>query len=74
MTFNPVLVTHGFFTYYSDRFPVETAFCERGNSCLARNMTGWRASVIADTLEALLHISADACWFQEYDAARAVQQ
>lgn len=74
MTFNPVLVTHGLFTDYSDRFPVETAFCERGNSCLARNMTGWRASVIADTLEALLHISVDGCWFQEYDAARAVQQ
>lgn len=75
------------FTDYSDRFPnllmlaeiclvlpVQTAFCERGNSCLARIMTGWRASVNADTLEALLHISMDGCWFQEYDAAPAVQQ
>ena len=68
-------------TDYSDRFPnllmlaeiclvlpVQTACCERGNSCLARIMT----DVV--TLEALIHISMIGCGFQEYDTARAVQR
>ena len=75
------------FTDYSDRFPnlviiaeiclvlpVKTTFCECGNSCLARIMTDWRASLNADTLEALMYISMGGCGFQEYHAARAVQQ
>ena len=75
------------FTSYSDRFPnllmlaeiclvlpVQTACCERGNSCLARIMTDWRASLNVDTLEALMNISMNGCGFQEYDAARAVQR
>ena len=57
------------FTGYSDRFPnllmlaeislvlpVQTACCERGNSCLARIIMDWRASLNFDTLEALMNI------------------
>ena len=42
-------------------FPVQTACCEHGNSCLAPIMTVWRSSLNADTLEALMHISIDGC-------------
>ena len=73
------------FTDHSDRFrnllllaeiclvlPVQTACFERGNPCLARItcMTDWRASLNADTLEALMHVSMDGCRFQEYDAGK----
>lgn len=75
------------FTDYSDRFPnllmlaeiclvlpVQTACCERGNSCLTRIMTDWRASLNVDTREALMNISMNGCGFQEYDATPAVQR
>ena len=75
------------FTDYSYRFPnllmlaeiclvlpVETACFELGNSCLARIMTDWRASLNVDKLDALMNISMNGCGFQEYDATQTVQR
>ena len=53
---------------------VQRVCCQSGNSCLARIMTDWRASLNVDTLEALMHISMNGCGFQEYNAAQAVQR
>ena len=73
------------FTNYSERFPnllviielclvmpVQTACCERGNSCLNRVMTDFRSSLDVSTVDALMFIALNGPNHSDYNATRAV--
>lgn len=52
--------------------PIQTACCERGNSCLNRIMTDFRSSLDVSTVDALMFISLNGPDHAEYNATRAV--
>ena len=55
-------------------FPVQTACCEQGNSCLNRIMTDYRASLIVSTVNPVIQIRIDWPSADEYDATKAVAE
>jgi len=54
--------------------PVQTACCERGNSCLNRNMCDFRSTLGVSTVEALMRISINGVSPEHYHSALAVAQ
>ena len=52
--------------------PIQTACCERGNSCLNRIMTYFKSSLDVSTVDALMFISLNGPDHAEYNATRAV--
>ena len=55
-------------------FPVQTACCEQGNSCLNRIMTDYRASLNVSTVNPVIQIRIDGPSADEYDATKAVAE
>ena len=52
--------------------PIQTACCERGNSCVNRIMTDFRSSLDVSTVDAIMCISLNGPEHAEYNATRAV--
>ena len=52
--------------------PVETACCERGNSCLNRIMCDCRSTLDVLTVEALMQISINGGSSEDYNSSLAV--
>ena len=52
--------------------PIQTACCERSNSCLNRIMTDFRSSLDVSTVDALMFVSLNGPDHAEYNATRAV--
>ena len=52
--------------------PIQTACCERGNSCVNRIMTDLRSSLDVSTMDAIMCISLNGPEHAEYNATRAV--
>lgn len=52
--------------------PIQTASCERSNSCLNRIMTDFVSSLDVSTVDALMFISLNGPGHAEYNVTRAV--